>query len=459
MFPRMNANPPPPQACRRAVHGLATGVSISLGVLLILLGLAGMVATGVMPRKYCGTVLLEMQRPPTGAGEDALRACSSPVVLGPVVAKLDLVHRWNVPDAQEASRRLAEMLEVRPEHGTNLVRLEVFSPDAPECAELANALAAQYIDVLKEAERAKVLAEFEDKADALSAQAGKLKAARARKAALAEKLLIFPPGTAEETREVEWDGVMCRFVRTTASLEQEEATLRSQVAALAEKEGDALVAAAAEVGLIDAKDPVCGLHVSRLMELHRAEGEDRGAEHPAARARLRAELVADREAVDARVKRLRSELETRWRSTERRLENLRRVQAELTAESAADQASYEQANDGYLREMRSLEDMIDAQVKAVVPLSAQPWIVEEATVPTTHATPNGGASVGGLSCGDGRGRRAALARAAPRSEAPVRRTPRAMSCVTGSCPRSRAGYAACTAEVVLSTVRSHLSHP
>ncbi len=61
-----------------------------------------------------------------------------------VVEELQLTKRWGMRDKNEAVDKLGAMVEPNEERGTEMITIEVYSPDAAEAAELANAVKRAY---------------------------------------------------------------------------------------------------------------------------------------------------------------------------------------------------------------------------------------------------------------------------------------------------------------------------
>lgn len=98
--------------------------------------------------------------------------------LAQVIKKRNLVDRWKVADLDAAYTKLEGMVEASEKAGTDLVKIEVRSPDNQEAAELANDVAEAYINRRKEMEKERVQLAFETLSHTRKAQEQEVERAR-----------------------------------------------------------------------------------------------------------------------------------------------------------------------------------------------------------------------------------------------------------------------------------------
>jgi len=123
----------------------------------VLAALTALVVTTIMPRRYAGKVLLEIERSSateadSAAGSSAALSRSEREIitaketLDHVIDKLGLLKKWDLgSDKNAAYSRLKSMVEADEDRKTNLVRIVVYSTDKVEAKELANAIAEAYL--------------------------------------------------------------------------------------------------------------------------------------------------------------------------------------------------------------------------------------------------------------------------------------------------------------------------
>jgi succinoglycan biosynthesis transport protein ExoP len=132
---------------------------ITLSFLLVFAAAA--VLTYIMPRKYRGRVEMTIERQPNAinpfaATMDAGRGftqeyvktqtdtISKPTTLYPVVDKLELTKRWNLP-SQAALGKIRGGLDVQSSLRSDFVTIEFYDQDSKLASDIANAVAEAYI--------------------------------------------------------------------------------------------------------------------------------------------------------------------------------------------------------------------------------------------------------------------------------------------------------------------------
>ncbi len=242
----------------------------------ILVFAAAAVLTYVMPRKYRGRVEMVIERvtdPVVVLQKNAqsggffpeyiktqIETISKPETLKPVIDQLDLVKKWEAPNASAALGRLRGNLDVQASMKSDFVFIEFYDQDAKIAADVANAVAesykVQYIKVETDQKR-KSLDIIHQQIQELEEQK---RAAKERELAAKKKAGIvgdwvigsstFTPGSGVKNSEGEMD-YMTREQRITQT-EIEISTMESEYSTVAKLTPDQIVAQASALKLENA---------------------------------------------------------------------------------------------------------------------------------------------------------------------------------------------------------------
>ncbi|MBL9133573.1 MAG: polysaccharide biosynthesis tyrosine autokinase [Verrucomicrobiaceae bacterium] len=133
---------------------------ITLSFLLVFAAAA--VLTYIMPRKYRGRVEMTIERQPNAVAVFAkdfdnrqgftpeyiktqTETISKPATLYPVMEKLELTKRWEMPSTQAALARMRGNLDVQSSLRSDFVSIEFYDQDAQLAADIANNVAESYM--------------------------------------------------------------------------------------------------------------------------------------------------------------------------------------------------------------------------------------------------------------------------------------------------------------------------
>jgi len=323
-----------------------------------------LVASLVTPR-HSARVLLEIERPsgvtagdffdPISSSKAAMSSntslptefniITSKETLAPVIKKRNLVEKWRLASIDEAYDKLSRMVDTGEEPGSDLVRIEVKSPDAVEARDLANDVAEAYIARRKQIENERVQLAFQTLSHTRKAQEQEVERARTRMLGLVEDLGIVD-------------------LNAMAPLD-----FRTQLEALKNKEGEDLVHAAAGMSLLDPKS--MGIYTQYLEDQRSAEQLKKsgiGEDHPDV-VMLKNRIEAQRTQLNEAIKTVGSSLVDKTATAEKFLENNEKLTAEQKDASILDSAKYaeyQQAKDQYGMAQEVLQKMIDEQERARV---------------------------------------------------------------------------------------------
>ena len=183
------------------------------GVILLsffLVFMTAAVVTAIMPKKYPGRVLMEIERSsgvtagdfydPVSGSKAMLgnmtflptefKIITSKETLSQVIKKRNLVERWKVANLDEAYIKLFRMVDASEERGTDLIKIEVLSTDKVEARELANDVAEAYIARRKQIETERVQLAFQTLSHTRKGQEQEVERARNKMLELVQELGI-----------------------------------------------------------------------------------------------------------------------------------------------------------------------------------------------------------------------------------------------------------------------------
>lgn len=244
---------------------------IVLSVLLVFATAA--ILTYIMPRKYRGRVEMKIERvanklqvfqrnsddfaPSDVIIKNEYETITKPETLYPVVEKLNLAKRWNLPSRQAALGRLKGNLDTQSSVRSDFVVIEFYDQDAGVAAEVANAVADSYMTRRKEVDSkqkqealqnmSKQIAEKEQERDQARA---KMQAAK-KKAGIVGDWMSGGGSSTAPGQEVRTSGDTMIVSREQALLQAdlEVKALESEIDQLNKMSDDDLVARAAGLKL------------------------------------------------------------------------------------------------------------------------------------------------------------------------------------------------------------------
>ncbi|MFN0129946.1 MAG: polysaccharide biosynthesis tyrosine autokinase [Verrucomicrobiales bacterium] len=394
------------------------------GVILLsffLVFMTAAVVTAIMPKKFPGRVLMEIERSSGVTGGDfydpvsgakamlggmtflptEFKIITSKETLSQVVKKRNLVERWKVASLDEAYTKLERMVDASEERGTDLIKIVVLSTDKEEAAELANDVAEAYTNRRKEIESERVQLAFQTLSHTRKGQEQEVERARNKMLELVQELGIvdleasspwmFTRGS-ESTGGKE--GLYMQAQQMALQRRDDVNNFKGQLDSIKDKEGEELISAAASMGLLDVK--VQAVYNQYLMDERTAvqlENSGLDINHPEVIA-IRSGMAVQRTQLNSAVEQLKRNLREKIVLAEKQLENIERLTDEKKEDSIMDRgkyALYQQAKDQYGMAQSILDRMIDEQERArVVNLMPRKpaTIHEKATVAVTYSKPN-----------------------------------------------------------------------
>ena len=394
------------------------------GVILLsffLVFMTAAVVTAIMPKKYPGRVLMEIERLSGVTAGDFVdpisgykgmsnqmtflptefKIITSKETLSQVIKKRNLVERWRVANLDEAYNKLYRMVDASEERGTDLIKIEVLSTDKTEAKELANDVADAYVARRKLIENERVQLAFQTLSHTRKGQEQEVERARNKMLELVQELGIvdlqatspfaFTRGT-EATGGAE--GLFMDAQRMALEKKNQVSDFKAQLDAIKDKEGEALISAAANLNLLDPK--TTAVYAQYLQDQRTAaqlENSGLGENHPDV-VSLRSGMDVQKQQLNEGVKQLRDNLRDKISMTEKVLENIEKITTEQKDASILDRgkyAQYQQAKDQYGMAQEILNKMIDEQERARVVnlMPRKPATIHEyATEAVTYSKPN-----------------------------------------------------------------------
>lgn len=399
------------------------------GVILLsffLVFMTAAVVTAVMPKKYPGRVLMQVERLSGVTAGDFIDPLSgvrsmnnmsflptefaiitSKETLSQVIKKYNLVDRWKLASLEEAYVKLSRMLDASEKRGTDLIEIEVLSTNKDEAAELANGVAEAYINRRKEIESERVNMGFQTLSYTLKGQAQEVDRARNKMLELVQDLGIVDFGATApwaSSRGTETNsGQPYLFMdaqRTTLQKRHELADFKAQMESLKDKEGEALISAAAGLSMLDPKiQAVYGQYLMDQRQAAQLESSGLGENHPDM-VSIRSGMAMQRTHLNAAVEQLKQNLRDKIVTAEELLANAERITQEKKEDSILDRgkyAQYEQAKDQWGMAQHILNQMIQEQERARVVnlMPRKPATIHERATPArTYSSPNSALQLG-----------------------------------------------------------------
>ncbi|WP_395739056.1 GumC family protein [Prosthecobacter sp.] len=277
-----------------------------ISLCFILIFAAAAVLTYIMPRKYRGHVEMTIERitegisvfannrsDSTGFSPEYLKTqfetITKPTTLYPVIEKLELAKRWELPSRQAALAKLRANLETQSMLRSDFVTIDYYDPDAQLAATIANEVAKSYMEQRKNIEhekKLKALAVLEQKIndqEGLRAQA-QLRAQEAkRKAGIVGEWVMgggnsLSPGSEIRTAE---EGLQQTREQMLMQADQEKMTLQTEIDQIGKLSPDELIEQASGLKLENAS---IATMTAKMQELKVARqgltNEGRGNRHP-----------------------------------------------------------------------------------------------------------------------------------------------------------------------------------
>ncbi len=392
---------------------------ILLSLLLVFLTAAAI--TYIMPARWEASALVEVKNvglstSPLGYGGTAtpgersmastqfiqtqFEVMTSAKALEKVVRELNLVDRWGMPDEFSAVRRLQGMVRTRPIRGTDLIEIRVSDSERLRPAEIANEVYRAYRQVREEEinqQNQQVLGLLDKQ---LNEQEERVRQARVRMQKHMQEQRIVDlgrflrgggRGDEVDTGEA---AILDRSRTSVFQLEQEIETLRAQIAALQNLEGDDLIRKAGMLGL---DDPTIKRFYPQFNELilqeNQAEEQGLGQRHPA-RLAIRSQLDSIKGILTGAVTDLRGSLDIQLAQAEAKL-NVAREQTEGREETFIDDnmkyVTYQQARDEFYMQRDIEKTLIIESLKQKIEhtMPRRPIVVwQEAHPSNSPAAPN-----------------------------------------------------------------------
>ena len=394
------------------------------GVILLsffLVFMTAAVVTFIMPKKYPGRVLMEIERlsgvtagdffDPISSGKamtssqtflpTEFKIITSKETLSQVIKKRNLVEKWRLSSIDEAYNKLYRMVEADEERGTDLIKIEVLSGDKTEARDLANEVAEAYIARRKQIENERVQLAFQTLSHTRKGQEQEVERARNKMLELVQDLGIVDLNATAPfafTRGNEPTGgteaLYMDAQRMALEKKNQISDFKAQLEAIKDKEGEALISAAANMALLDPK--TTAVYTQYLQDQRTAaqlENSGLGENHPDI-VSLKKGMEVQSTQLSEGVKQLRINLQDKITMMEKVLENIEKLTSEQKDASILDRgkyAQYQQAKDQYGMAQEILQKMIDEQERARVVnlMPRKPATIHEyATEAATYSKPN-----------------------------------------------------------------------
>jgi len=395
------------------------------GVILLsffLVFMTAAVVTAIMPKKYPGRVVMEIERSSgvTGGGDfydgvsgskamlgsmtflpTEFKIITSKETLSQVIQKLDLVKRWNVANLDEAYTKLERMVDASEERGTDLIKIEVLSTDKIEAKDLANEVSMAYIERRKLIESDRVQLAFQTLTHTRKGQEQEVERARNKMLEIVQELGIVDLQASTPlgfTRGGESTGgsetLFMDAQRMALERKNQVNDFKAQLESIKDKEGESLISAAANLNLLDPKtEAVYTQYLQDQRSAAQLESSGLGENHPEI-VSIRSGMAVQKQQLADGVQQLRDNLQDKIAMTESALANIEKITNEQKDASILDRgkyAQYQQAKDQYATAQGILEKMIDEQERARVVnlMPRKPATIHEyATEAVTYSKPN-----------------------------------------------------------------------
>jgi succinoglycan biosynthesis transport protein ExoP len=353
-------------------------LGLVLGVFLLVVIATG-VATYLSPRQYKSFATLEVQPDMTSVriferqtpvvGDDRkfsptqFQIISRKGVLYPVIDRLDLQTKWaskgKALPKEIAYAKLLRMLAVEEIRNTNLIQINVESPDPQEAALLANTIAAVYMEQRIAEQQGIVSQGLDQLRDEVRQKEETVRQAYAEASRLRTQANIIDPNpdSLETGGRVEDSSVISNEEKVNQARSQ-AAELRSRVAELDRLKSEDLMRAA---GQLDLKDPIIAatLPIYQTVQAEKAKllNAGLGPNHPDVRA-LQAQIDTIARQLQAQIESIRKGFATQLAIAENSLKgmetNLHTSRSEQQAVKTVS-AQYQDAKHKYLQERNLLE--------------------------------------------------------------------------------------------------------
>jgi succinoglycan biosynthesis transport protein ExoP len=394
------------------------------GVILLsfsLVFLTAAVVTAIMPKKYSGRVLLEVERFSGVSGESfsdknaqskavvgqntflptEFKIISSKESLTRVVKKLGLVDRWKVSNIDEACIKLEKMLDADEERGTDLIRIEVLSTDKAEAKELAEEVANAYIERRKKLEQERVDLALVSLTQSRKGQELLVEKARSKMLELVEQLQIVdlnPTGfggmRSGTEGDMSKDSIYQNAMQMELQTKKDMSDYKSQLASIKDKDDEELIGAAANLNIMDPRSStIFSAYLADQIKVRQMAEMGAGPNHPDMLA-LKAGIDSQKKQLTEGAKSIRNALQDKLKNAEAVLANIQTItkeskDASIDARSAY--AKYHEAKEDHMLQQEILQSMVAEQERArlvnLMPRSPATFH-EHATEPYHYSKPN-----------------------------------------------------------------------
>ena len=261
-------------------YGLAAAVIALIG--------GGFLVSGLFTQdRFTARVLLEVE-PSAGGGvgfgdlslvadapqflQSEFKEITGTETLDPVIDKLGLVQRWNLPNRDEAYQRLRDIVDVDNERGTDLFSITASSDDPKEAADIANTVAQTYAERRNELEKERINTAIATIDNTRRKQEERVEAARSKMKELIarNKVVDFLPLGSLSAQSPPAGEAMHRELDVQAKV----ADAKERLDALQDKDGDELISAAANVSkVLEQKKDLSSEEKGRIAEYQQARDD------------------------------------------------------------------------------------------------------------------------------------------------------------------------------------------
>ncbi|MEM6911623.1 MAG: polysaccharide biosynthesis tyrosine autokinase [Verrucomicrobiota bacterium] len=309
------------------------------GVILLtflLVFMTAAVITHILPEKFPGRVVLEIEQPISEMSvidpnqvsnqvfasrqflETQFEIISSKMTLYKVVDQLNLAEEWDLPNATAAFGVLRKNLSTEPIRGTDLIEIEYLDTDRGMASRIANAIGETYKERRLEGETKRMKAAVEALDDQLRQQEEKVAAARIKMHSIMKdyRIVDLSAGNPMMSDGEPISGKQSTFQQSLRNLQDKEDLINeitTQINTLSNLEGEELIRSAAS---LDIQDDTIRRLFPEYQQLILAEQEalevGLGRRHPTVQG-IRRQLATTRdllsEGVDSVKKNLQTQLE------------------------------------------------------------------------------------------------------------------------------------------------------
>jgi succinoglycan biosynthesis transport protein ExoP len=344
-------------------------------LVFLLVVITASVITYLMPRQYGSTVTMQLRQQgavmqvfdqqPGMQGLDPrflttqFEIIQRKEMLYPVIESLNLMQRWSLNSKEVAYFKLRNMLDMREIRNSELIQITVYSTDAKEAAEIANAIAEEY-------QRRRIAEQQEWVTKSLSTLQSEVDRQKAKVAELKELVtkIRTEKGIVDLNPDSMEDGISLQGAAVQSidqqvnSEELRVAALRAKYQQVSQMTDEQIMNSLATLEIVDPIiQQVLPLFKDASSEEARLLNSGLGPNHPTVKSLRAKKAVMENQLAD-QTKALRRTLEVNLRIAEEGLKNLQEKLAGSKSEqqtAKTESAEYYEAKNEYIQARRLLE--------------------------------------------------------------------------------------------------------